>query len=111
MKNMPIVLNGYRLMLTELPTLKTREVGGQTEVVIDRETKAQLFVATLFMKARGEKGEEVRVTLETDPGDGFDEGDIVDLVDPRASFYSFRNDKGGITAGVAYRATGLTKIA
>ncbi|MFD5831333.1 hypothetical protein [Lentzea sp. NPDC060358] len=110
MKNMPIILSDRRLMLTELPTLKTREVDGHTEIVTDKDG-AQQFVVSLFMKAKGEKGEEVKVTLGTDPGDGFDEGDIVDLVDPRASFYSFKNGRGETVSGIAYRAMGLTKIA
>jgi hypothetical protein len=111
MKNMPIILSDRRLMLTELPTLKTREVDGHTEIVTDRDTGAQQFTATVFMKAKGEKGEEIKVTLATDPGDGFDEGDIVDLVDPRASFYSYRSGRGETVSGIAYRATGLVKIA
>lgn len=110
MKNMPIILADRRLMLTELPTLKTREVDGHTEIVTDRDG-AQQFTATVFMKAKGEKGEEIKVTLATDPGDGFEEGDIVDLVDPRASFYSFKSGRGETVSGIAYRATGLVKIA
>jgi hypothetical protein len=110
MKNMGIILSDRRLMLTELPTLKMREVDGHTEIVTDRDG-AQQFVAVLFMKAKGEKGEEIKVTLATDPGDEFEEGDIVELVDPRASFYSFRNGKGETVSGIAYRATGLVKVA
>ncbi|WP_328593125.1 hypothetical protein [Lentzea tibetensis] len=107
---MKIDLGDRRLMLTELPTLKVREVDGHTEIVTDKDG-AQQFVAVVFMKAKGEKGEEIKVTLGTDPGDAFDEGDIVDLVEPRASFYSFKNGRGETVSGVAYRAMGLIKVA
>lgn len=110
MKNMKIDPSDRRLMLTELPTVKVREVDGHTEIVTDKDG-AQQFVAVLFMKAKGEKGEEIKVTLATDPGAAFEEGDIVELVDPRASFYSFKNGRGETVSGIAYRATGLIKVA
>lgn len=112
MKNMPIILSDRLLILTEVPTVKTREMDGQVEIVTDRDG-AQQFVAAVFMKADDEKGkgEEIRVTLATDPGEGFKRGDIVDLVDPRASFYSFKNGRGETVSGIAYRAAGLIKVA
>jgi hypothetical protein len=109
LKHIPIVLDGYTLQVTEVPTLKMN---------IDKETQqetparaydgSQLFTVKLFAKPpagptgkRG-KGEEIGVTLMTDPGDDFEEGDPVDLVDPTVS--SWANDFG---AGLSFRAAAL----
>ena len=65
--------------------------GGQV-VVADRDGVTQ-FVVSLFIKQRvgpGErapKGEEIKVTLATDPGPGFEEDTRVELVDPRINAY------------------------
>jgi hypothetical protein len=108
-KNMKIDPSDRRLMLTELPTAKTREEDGQTVLV--QQDGVQMFLAVLFMKPKGQRGEEIKVTLETDPGAAFEEGDIVELIEPRASFYSFKNGKGETVSGIAYRAVGMVKVA
>ncbi|SFR29358.1 hypothetical protein SAMN04488564_118159 [Lentzea waywayandensis] len=110
MRNQKLDMSETRLMLTELPELKTREVDGHTEVVTDQDGANQ-YVVSLFKKQPGAKGEEIRVTLSADPGDGFEDGDSIELIDPRASFYSFRNGRGENVAGIAYRALGLRKLA
>ena len=73
-KDLPVILAGHRLSVVELPCPKTRR-GRASLVVTDRDGATQ-FVVALFMKLRPQpgqrapKGEEVRVTLETDPGRG-----------------------------------------
>lgn len=108
MRNIPINLGGYRLMVTEPPTMKTREgKDGQAEIVTDNEGVTK-FVVALFAKVKGQKGEEIKVTLSADPGQGFDEGDLVELIGATISPYAFKNDRGETVAGVAFSADGLT---
>lgn len=114
MKDIPADLGGYTLMVTESPERKTREVDGRVEPVVDRASNAALFTVSLFAKlkasdsGRRAKGEEIKVTLETDPGEGFDEGTYVQLINLRVSPYSFQNDRGQTMSGLSYKATGLT---
>lgn len=116
MKDIPADLGGYTLMVTECPERKTREVDGRTEVVVDRVTNAAVFTVSLFAKlrasdgARRAKGEEIKVTLETDPGEGFDEGVYVALINLRISPYSFLNDRGQVLSGLSFKATGLSPV-
>lgn len=111
MRNIPVDLGGYRLMVTELPTMKTRKNdAGQEEVVTDSEGAAK-FVVSLFAKTKGQKGEEIKVTLSTDPGQVIEEGDVVQLVNATISPYSFRNDRGETVAGIAFAAVGLKPVA
>jgi hypothetical protein len=65
----------------------------------------------LFAKADGAKGEEIRVTLETDPGEGFEEGQLVELIGARVSPYSFKNGRGETVSGMAFAAAGLKPAA
>jgi hypothetical protein len=110
MRNIPINLGGYRLMISEAPTMKTRKgKNGQDEVVTDNDGVTK-FVVSLFAKIKGQKGEEIKVTLATDPGDGFDEGELVELVNPVASPYSFKNDRDETVAGIAFSAAGLKPL-
>ncbi|MBP2474006.1 sialic acid synthase SpsE [Crossiella equi] len=108
MRNLPVNLSGFRLMVTEAPTPKTRlDDNGQTLLATNRDGSQQ-FVVSLFAKQRvaaGErafKGEEIKVTLTCDPGESFDEGDYVELVNGTVSFWS--NERG---AGLSFRADGL----
>lgn len=111
MRNIPINLGGYRLMITEPPTMKTRKnKDGQDEVITDEDGVTK-FVVALFAKVKGQKGEEIRVTLSTDPGATFDEGDLVELVGATISPYAFKNDRGETVAGIAFSAAGLKPIA
>jgi hypothetical protein len=108
-KDLPVILTGHRLSLVELPCPKTREDGS---LITGRDGATQ-FVVALFMKLRPQpgqrapKGEEVRVTLETDPGEGFEEGMRVELVNPRVSAYQMRTEDGRELSGVSLKATGL----
>jgi hypothetical protein len=40
------------------------------------------------------KGEEIRVNLPVDPGDGFEEGSYVELINPLLNTYEMRDDNG-----------------
>ena len=108
-KDLPVLLSGHRLSLVELPCPKTKIDG---TVVVGRDGVTQ-FVVALFMKllpqpgVRAPKGEEVRVTLETDPGEGFEEGMRVELINPRVSAYQLRTEDGRELAGVSLKATGM----
>ncbi|WP_433871883.1 hypothetical protein [Saccharopolyspora sp. CA-218241] len=114
LKNIPANMGGYKLMVTEEPTIKMREnEQGVAEPVVNRQTGAQEFVVSLFAKRRvqpGEyagKGEEIKVTLTADPGEGFDEGTYVQLVDATVSHWE--NQRGGrYSSGLSFRAIGLT---
>jgi len=112
MRDIPCNLGGYTLMVTEAPEMKTRkDESGKDVLVTDRDTKATLFVVSLFAKQRPAngrkfKGEEIKVTVETDPGE-LDEGTYVELIDARVSPYSFKNDSGETIAGISFRAVGV----
>ncbi len=113
MRDLPVDLGGYTLIVSEAPSVKKREQDGQTIEVVDRLTNAKVFTVSLFAKLRAEgpggrraKGEEIRVTLETDPGEGFDEGASVALVNARVSPYSIEGPYG-TNAGISFKAVGL----
>jgi hypothetical protein len=69
-------------------------------------------VVSLFLKQRvpaGErapKGEEIKVTLATDPGPGFEEDTRVELIGPRINAYQIENE-GRVISGIAFKALGL----
>ena len=81
-------------------------------MVTDRDGVTQ-FVVSLFLKQRarpGErapKGEEIKVTLATDPGAGFEEDTRVELVDPRINSYQIDSPDGRSISGIAFKAMGL----
>src|ERR1700716_4159682 len=80
MRNIPVNLTGYRLTIAEEPEMKMRKDDkGREEVVTDREGSPK-FVVSLFAKVKGEKGEEIRVTLDADPGEGFVDDTRVELI-------------------------------
>ena len=113
MQNIPVVLDGYRMTVVEPPAPKLREDGS---FVTNREGVRQ-FVVHVFAKVRPgpdgrtPKGEEIKVTLETDPGEGFEEGTRVALVNPRVSPYEIKSDNGRVTSGLSFRAVGLAPAA
>lgn len=110
MRNIPINLNGYRLQVSEVPEMKMREDdSGRKAPVTDRDGVTK-FVVSLFAKVKGEKGEEIRVTLDSDPGEDFSDGMLVELVDPKLSPYSFKNKKNEVVAGIAFSAAGLKPV-
>ncbi len=109
MQNIPVVLDGYRMTVVEPPAVKTDQEG---KPLLTRDGVRQ-FVVHVFVKAqagpdgRAPKGEEIKVTLETDPGEGFDEGARVALVGPRVSPFEIKGDNGRVTSGLSFRAVGL----
>lgn len=109
MRDLPVVLEGYKLTVVDPPGPKVREDGS---VVTNREGQTQ-FVVSLFAKLRTEpgvrapKGEEIKVTLETDPGDGFVEDARVALVNPRINAYQIDSPEGRSISGIAFKAFGL----
>src|SRR6187200_2911692 len=117
MRDIPVMLSGYKLTVVEPPAPKLREDGrGGWVPVTDRQGVTQ-FVVSLFAKLRvgpGErapKGEEIKVTLATDPGPGFDEDTRVELVDPRINSYQIDSPDGRSISGLAFKALGLKPAA
>ncbi len=119
LNDIPVILSHYKLMITEAPCVKMRELdGGQLVPVVDRNTNEEQFVVVLFAKARPSegrrktKGEEIKVNLPRDPGEGFEEGDYVELINPVINTYEMRGEDGKITAsGLWFKADGLTPAA
>lgn len=94
LKDVPVVLENYKLRVTEAPEPKTfkNKKTGQVELVVDRQNNdAQLFVMAVTMKQKAAEGRrrqpgfEVRITLETDPTGEVEEDDLVELHNPRIS--------------------------
>jgi hypothetical protein len=90
---------------------------GVVAPVVDRQGVVQ-FVVAVFAKLRvgpGEwvpKGEEIKVTLATDPGEGFEEDTQVELIDPRLNAWEIRDEETGrVASGVAFKAMGLKPAA
>ncbi len=113
MRDLPVVLSGYRCTVVDPPAPKMKDDGNGRQVpVVDRNGVTQ-FVVALFVKQlvgpgeRAPKGEEIRATLETDPGEGFEEGTLVELVNPRVSAYEIKTDDGRTLSGISFKATGL----
>ncbi len=113
MRNLPVLFDGYSLTVTEPPEPKTFEDdNGKAVLATDRDGN-QMFVVSLFVKqrrteegGRRPKGEEIRVTLEIDPGEEFGDGDQVELVNPRVSPYQMTNANGVVTnSGISFRAS------
>ena len=110
MRDISINLGGHRLTVVEPPVVKVRDDGS---AVVDREGATQ-FVVSLFVKplavagVRTPKGEEIRVTLGCDPGEGFAEGEWVELIDPRVNAWEIRDESTGrVSSGLAFKALGL----
>ena len=116
MRDIPVLLDGYRLTVVEPPEPKMRDDGsGRLVPVTDRQGVTQ-FVVALFAKQRarpGErapKGEEIRVTLATDPGEGFEEDTRVELIDARLNAYQIDTEDGRSISGIAFKAMGLKAV-
>ncbi|MDQ2709326.1 MAG: hypothetical protein M3Z25_17595 [Actinomycetota bacterium] len=114
MRDLAVVMSEYRLTVVEEPGMKLKRDGSGP--VLDRDGVAQ-FVVSVFAKrlaTPGEfaaKGEELRVTLATDPGEGFQEGLRVELVDPRVNAWEIRDDETGrVSSGLAFKALGLKPV-
>ena len=113
MRDLPVLLSGYRCTVVDPPCPKTRDDGAGGQLVVTDRNGVTQFVVSLFVKQRvaaGErapKGEEIKVTLATDPGPGFDEDTRVELVDPRISPYQIDSPDGRSISGLAFKAVGL----
>ena len=112
-RDLPVLLSGYKLTIVDAPAPKTRDDGsGRQVVVTDRDGVTQ-FVVSVFAKQRvspGErapKGEEIKVTLSTDPGEGFEEDTRVELLDARINAYQMETADGRVMSGIAFKAVGL----
>lgn len=115
MRDISVNLSDHRLTIVEEPAMKMKRDGSGP--VVDRDGAAQ-FVVSVFAKrismAGGfaPKGEELRVTLAADPGDEFQEGDRVELVDARVNAWEIRDDETGrVSSGLAFKALGLKPVA
>lgn len=115
MQNIRVDLENYKLTVVDPPAPKFKRTDdGRSVAAVDREG-VQVFTVSLFAKvipAAGEfpqKGEEIAVTLSTDPGPGFEEGMRVVLVNPTVSPYNMPKKNGqGVNAGIAFKALGVT---
>lgn len=110
MRNIPINLGGYKIKVVEPPTMKMKQ--GTNEPVTSYDGTIQ-FVVSLFVKPLPEpgrptgKGEEIKVTLTADPGDGFGEDTVVELIDATVSAYSMKTEDGRDLSGISFKAAGL----
>ena len=59
---------------------------------------------------RAPKGEEIKVTLATDPGEGFEEDTRVELIDARLNAYQIDTEDGRSISGIAFKAMGLKPV-
>ncbi|MEU3273539.1 hypothetical protein ABZ639_22095 [Saccharomonospora sp. NPDC006951] len=116
MRNIPVNLGGFKLMVTEAPVMKMRmdEKTGAEVPAMAWGSDTPQFVVSVFAKRRPRedggrvgKGEEIKVTLSADPGDGFDEGTYVELIDATTSSWAMKDDQGNVTSGLSFKAVGL----
>lgn len=116
LKNIPVLLEGYRVQVTEEPVLKMieKEDGSQVPATDPRDGSQQ-FVVMLFVKpnpVNGRptgKGQEIKVTLETPADEDVVFGSLVELINPRVSHWE--NDFNGRTmSGLSWRATGIKAV-
>lgn len=113
MRDLPVMLSGYKLTVVDPPMPKTREDGtGRQVTVTDRDGVVQ-FVVSLFAKQRvtpgmrAPKGEEIKVTLACDPGEGFEEDVRVELIDARINAYQIETADGRVMSGIAFKAQSI----
>lgn len=116
MRDLPVMLSGYKLTVVEPPAPKMRDDGNGGQVTVTNSDGVTQFVVSVFAKLRvqpGErapKGEEIKVTLETDPGEGFEEDVRVELVAPRINPYQIDQGQGRVMSGIAFKAMGLKPV-
>jgi hypothetical protein len=116
MRDIPVLLKGYRLTVVEPPEPKTRDDGTGRQIPVTDRNGVTQFVVSLFAKQRvgpGErapKGEEIKVTLATDPGEGFEEDTHVELIDARLNAYQIDTEDGRSISGIAFKAVGLKPV-
>ena len=113
MRDLPVVLSGYKCTVVDPPAPKTRDDGSGNQVTVTDRNGVVQFVVSLFVKQRVEpgqrapKGEEIKVTLATDPGPGFEEDTRVELIAPRINSYQIDTEDGRSISGLAFKALGL----
>ncbi|MGW1681658.1 hypothetical protein [Saccharopolyspora sp. NPDC002376] len=105
LKNVPVVLEGYKVRVVEEPVVKmykNRDTGKQE--IATSQDGAPLYEMSIFMKSipteegkRAPKGFEMKVTLETEPQDKIEEGELVALHQPRLSQFVLDNGAQGVT--------------
>ena len=121
MQNIPVLMSGYELMITLPPETKMRETEkdgkktGEYAPVTNKKGEVQFTVSVLARQVStpgqpARKGEELKVSLTVDPGEGFVPGSLVELVNPVINSYSFKNDAGETVSGISWRADGLTPV-
>ena len=116
MRDLPVLLSGYKCTIVDPPRPKTRDDGAGGEVVVTDRNGVTQFVVSLFAKLRvgpGErapKGEEIKVTLATDPGEGFEEDTRVELIDARLNAYQIETEDGRSLSGISFKAMGLKPV-
>lgn len=105
MRDLPVVLDGFKLTVVEPPAPKMRQDANGADIpVTDRDGVTQ-FVVSLFAKLqvqagqRAPKGEEIKVTLTADPGEGFPEDARVQLIDAKINPYSIESPDGRTVSG------------
>ena len=116
MRDLPVVLDGYKLTVVEPPAPKMREDANGNLVPATTRDGVTQFVVSLFAKLRtapgqrAPKGEEIKVTLATDPGEGFEEDTRVELVDARLNAYQIETEDGRSISGISFKAMGLKPV-
>lgn len=116
LRNLPVLLGDYKLQVTEEPTVKMRQnTAGELEAATDWQGATQ-YVVVVFAKPLpkddgrpGGKGSEIKVTLETEPHEPIEDGERVELINPRVSHWE--NELGGrMMSGLSYKATGVKRV-
>lgn len=104
MRNIPVNLAGYKLRVVEEPSVKTDLEG---RIATAYGTSDPLYTIAVFAKPvatedgyRG-KGEELKVTLSTEPG-SVEEGELVELIGPTVSHW----ERDG-RSGLSWKAQGI----
>lgn len=120
MRDLPVDLGGYKLLVTEAPEMKTRvdRETGQVVPATEFGSDEPQFVVMLFAKqreagpnGRKSKGEEIKVTLPRQPGEEIEEGTYVELSGVLASPYEMKNEKGVITnSGLSFKARSIVPL-
>lgn len=119
MRDIPANLGGHKLMITEPPAMKTRSIkqpdGSFTEELVVN-NGVTMFAVELLVKEKPQagrkagKGEVIGVTLTADPGEGFEEGDFVELIDLVINPYRIDAEDGRVITGIAFKAAGLKPV-
>lgn len=121
MRDIPALLSGYTLMVTAEPEGKEKELEDGTKVPVTDREGVQTFSVLLLAKAKREAGEQVRkdgeeikVNLPSDPGEGFEPGTFVELINPVINTFEMRdpeNPRAITNAGIWWKADGLKPAA